>query len=511
MVTSSLRYQSLFALLVVIAVVALLVGSATPASASVCTLADHIRAANTNTAVGFCPAGTSHDIITLTEDITLSEPLPPITDTITIEGGGHTISGGGEFRIFDVSGGNLTIKNLTLAEGKAPDDEDGGALRLGEGARVHVEKVSFSDNTAFQGGAIATNGADARLRVENSSFLRNRSGDYAGAIFAEGGVINITKSGFQENQAGYYGGAIAAHAGAMSISNSTFTGNSADGGGALEVFVAEVTLTHVTMMKNVARRVHGNAIHRTAGVIKLRNSIVGGAKGCTGRLTEARGNLSQDGSCALLEAKADPMLGELTGSPAWYPLLDGSPALDAADPAFCLETDQLGTPRPQGGACDIGAIESLTGRPPTTPAPIICTLHDQIIAANTDSAYNDCPAGNGADTIIMLRDYDHSEPLPSITSEITIDGNGHMISGSGKHRIFDVAGGALNLKNLTLAAGRGVSGGAIRLREGARVQTDQVTFSDNTADSGGAIAILSESASATISSSSFVNNSSLDV
>ncbi|MDE2777658.1 MAG: hypothetical protein OXI77_17155 [Chloroflexota bacterium] len=501
----------MFALLVVIAVVALLVGSATPASASVCTLADHIRAANTNTAVGFCPAGTSHDIITLTEDITLSEPLPPITDTITIEGGGHTISGGGEFRIFDVSGGNLTIKNLTLAEGKAPDDEDGGALRLGEGARVHVEKVSFSDNTAFQGGAIATNGADARLRVENSSFLRNRSGDYAGAIFAEGGVINITKSGFQENQAGYYGGAIAAHAGAMSISNSTFTGNSADGGGALEVFVAEVTLTHVTMMKNVARRVHGNAIHRTAGVIKLRNSIVGGAKGCTGRLTEARGNLSQDGSCALLEAKADPMLGELTGSPAWYPLLDGSPALDAADPAFCLETDQLGTPRPQGGACDIGAIESLTGRPPTTPAPIICTLHDQIIAANTDSAYNDCPAGNGADTIIMLRDYDHSEPLPSITSEITIDGNGHMISGSGKHRIFDVAGGALNLKNLTLAAGRGVSGGAIRLREGARVQTDQVTFSDNTADSGGAIAILSESASATISSSSFVNNSSLDV
>ena len=69
-----------------------------PALASVCALADHIRSANANTAVGFCPAGTSHDIITITEDIMLTEPLPPITGTITIEGGGHTISGGRKIR-----------------------------------------------------------------------------------------------------------------------------------------------------------------------------------------------------------------------------------------------------------------------------------------------------------------------------------------------------------------------------------------------------------------------------
>ncbi len=479
-----------------------------PALASVCTLADHIRSANTNTAVGFCPAGTSHDIITIADDITLTEPLQPITGTITIEGGGHTISGDNQFRIFDVNGGNLTLKNLTLTDGKAPDDEDGGALRLGEGARVTVENVSFSDNAAFQGGAIATSGDDASLSVLNSNFLRNSSSSYAGALFIEGGMIDITKSSFQNNQADYYGGAIAAHAGRVSVSNSTFASNVADGGGALEVFAADVTLTHVTMMKNLGRRVHGNAIHRTAGVINLRNSIVGGPKGCTGRLTEARGNLSQDGSCAQLEAKADPMLGELTGSLAWFPLLDGSPALDAADPAFCLETDQLGTERPQGGGCDIGAIESLTGSPAPTPVPIICTLHDQIIAANTDRAYRDCPAGNGADTILMVRDYSHSEPLPSISSEITIDGNGHTISGGGKHRIFDVAGGALTLKNVTLASGRAVSGGAIQLREEARVGADQVTFRDSSAETGGAIATLSDSASATINNSSFVNNSS---
>ncbi len=104
-------------MVLVIAVSALLT---LPAETPVCTLADHIRSANTNTSVGFCPAGTSHDIITITEDITLTEALPPITDTITIEGGGHTISGDGQFRIFDVSGGNLTLKDVTLAKASAP-------------------------------------------------------------------------------------------------------------------------------------------------------------------------------------------------------------------------------------------------------------------------------------------------------------------------------------------------------------------------------------------------------
>ncbi len=496
---------SLLQILFSLAVLSIIAPSA---SASVCTLADHIVSANTNRSVGFCPAGTSHDVITITEDITLEEALPPITATITIEGGGHTISGDKQFRIFDVQGGNLTIKNLTLFAGNAPAEENGGALRLGAGAQVAVESVRFSDNSGFQGGAISTSGDDAHLSIRDSQFLRNSSRGYGGAIFAEGGIIDITRSSFQQSQADYYGGAIAAHAGTMSVNNTTFADNQAYGGGAVEVFVAEVTLTHVTMMRNVARHVYGNAIHRTAGVVNLRNSIVGGTKGCTGRLTEARGNLSQDGSCALLETKAEPMLGELTGSPAWYPLLDGSPALDAADPAFCLETDQIGRPRPQGGGCDIGAIESLTAIPAPTAVPSICTLHDQIIAANTDKAYNDCPAGNGADTILMTRDYNHSEPLPTITSEITIDGDGYMISGGGKHPILDVERGVLNIKNVALANGRAVSGGALRLREGARVEADQVTFSKNTAESGGAIAVLSDSASAAINNSSFVNNRS---
>ncbi len=54
---------------------------------------------------------------------------------------------------------------------------------------------------------------------------------------------------------------------------------------------------------------------------------------------------------------ADPLLGSLTGSPAYYPLLAGSPAIDAASSAHCLPEDQRGVSRPAGRACDIGAYE----------------------------------------------------------------------------------------------------------------------------------------------------------
>ncbi len=107
--------------------------------ASVCTLADHIRSANTNTAVGFCPAGTSHDIITITQDIDLDAPLPPITSEITIKGNGYTISGSVEFRILDVEGGQLTISDATLRDGNATH---GGAIRLIIGARVKATNVT---------------------------------------------------------------------------------------------------------------------------------------------------------------------------------------------------------------------------------------------------------------------------------------------------------------------------------------------------------------------------------
>ncbi len=454
--------------------------------------------------------------ITLSGDIVLTAALPAITSSITIDGGGHSISGDDAHRIFDVNGGALTLSNVTLTGGNAPDDEDGGAIRARAGAEVSVQRVAFSNNTAYQGGAIAASGAGVKLDVRQSSFIGNSSGSYGAGIFSYGSAVDITSSSFQRNSAQGDGGAIAAHEEArMSISNSTFAGNSANVGGALEVFASTVTVMHVTMMNNRADPAGGGAIHRTAGEISLYNSIVGGAPGeksCANGLTEARGNLSQDGTCSLMETRVDPLVGELTGAPAWYPLLDGSPALDSADPEFCLPVDQVGTSRPHGGGCDVGAIESTTAR--LAPTPIVppppCPLANQIIAANTDAPSGGCPAGNGADTITLVEDVTLQEGLPTVTSVITIEGKGFTISGRGRNRIFDIERGELTLRNMTLEGGRATYGAAIRLRGSARAAIDQVTFTKNTADGGAAIASMSADANATVSRSSFARNRSND-
>ena len=252
-----------------------------------------------------------------------------------------------------------------------------------------------------------------------------------------------------------------------------------------------------------------------SGKVYLRNSIVASrrrSEDCAGGLDQTIGNLSLDGTCAVRSSNM-PLLGKLSGTPAYYPLQDRSPAIDAAEPAFCLKTDQIGTPRPQGGGCDVGAIEATSAE--AAPEPIVpppaCTLADQIIAANTDRAVAGCRAGNGPDTIRLTRDILLFSPLPAIRSTIKIEGNGHTISGNRLFRIFDVDGGHLTINNLTLTEGRSSSqpGGAIRLQNGGRAVVNHSSFIKNSADVGGAIAITftSRSPSAlTVQGSTFVKN-----
>ena len=209
----------------------------------------------------------------------------------------------------------------------------------------------------------------------------------------------------------------------------------------------------------------------------------------------------------------------MTGEPAWHPLGDGSPAIDAADPVYCPEADQRGTARPYGAGCDIGAIETTTAVPPIPDAPPeICPLDEQIVAANTDAVFGTCPAGNGPDTFYLTRDITLDALLPQITSDITIEGNGYTLSGDGRFRIFDVRAGKLTINNLTLADGDGGSsfnenGGAIRLRGSALVVINDSILRDNKSYNGGAIALeeftLKKSTRLIINRSSFVGNVSL--
>ena len=150
-----------------------------------------------------------------------------------------------------------------------------------------------------------------------------------------------------------------------------------------------------------------------------------------------------------------------------------------------------------------------------------CTLADAIIAANHDRPEGGCPAGRGADTIILTRDITLDSGLPKITSDITIEGEGYAISDAYRWRIFYNDDGALTIKDLTMTDGyvegdiiRNADntlkatadqpfGGAIVNWQGTLTISDSI-FSDNLATGGGAIYNDGE---LSISDSSFSHNS----
>ncbi|MYD10511.1 MAG: hypothetical protein F4X02_10770 [Chloroflexi bacterium] len=549
--------------------------------------------------------------ITLGSDIVLTAPSPPITGALVIDGAGHAISGEGKHRVFDVAGGRLRLLNATLRDGKAPDGEDGGAIRMRKGARViienstlsenlarnggaiwaaggsleisdsHIEKncaeiaahrvdislteprheysaddgcptvtyvwpraadvvghieghggaillrdgaratvedSTFSRNKATEGGAFATFGSDVHLVISGSNIRGSKSKRAGGAIYISGGSADISGSSFRDNSTEDQGGALFAESGSVRVSNATFYNNRASSsGGALLAAGADVTMTHVSMIDNGSTNASGEAIHRESGIVLLRNSLVSSPAppdDCSGGLDQAIGNLSRDGTCADLPYSEDFLLGGLTGSPARYPLLDFSPAVDAAHPEFCLENDQNGTARPQGEGCDIGAIEAKGAlpKPPPIEPPPPCPLALRIVAANTDAPAGGCPAGDGHDVITLNEDITLDEKLPNISSDITIEGDGHTISGRNRFRIFTVDAGTFTVNNLTLADGKATygandTGAAIWVQGKGSIVVNGSTFLRNAATTGGAIGGGSKAGrQSTIHNSRFVRN-----
>ena len=109
-----------------------------------------------------------------------------------------------------------------------------------------------------------------------------------------------------------------------------------------------------------------------------------------------------------------------------------------------------------------------------------CSLHDAIIAANTDAPAGNCPAGSGADRIlidphVVVSGWLTFSPLPSITSVITVASGDKLyhgsrlrgIDGQYQHALFDVAsGGHLVIDMMNLRYARAGAGGFLVVRRG---------------------------------------------
>jgi CSLREA domain-containing protein len=376
-----------------------------------CSLREAIEAADTNTAVDKCEAGsaTERDAIHFSlgkkATIVLGSQLPTITDASGLNINGRrahiTISGNDAVRVFEVgSGAKLTLANLTVADGFAvqtpspnPQPDNGGGI-VNDGGALRVARGTFSGNNANAGGGIANiNGGT--LTVTNSTFSGNNAvgtsssgrincenACFGGGIENDGGTLKVTSSTFSGNKADAIGGGISNNSGALKVANSTFSGNSAafvggaiNNGGTLEV-------TYSTFSGNVGGGIN-NANEATAKVT-LSNTILAKSTGgnirqacaggtCLGTITDGRYNISDDNTSSKFftdptsKNDTDPLLDpnglQNNGGPTkTIALQKGSPAIDAIPEGAngCgteVTTDQRGVKRPQGPGCDIGAFE----------------------------------------------------------------------------------------------------------------------------------------------------------
>ena len=217
----------------------------------------------------------------LTGTIVLSSMLPKIDEDLTIDGSGAdvTISGNNQCRVFEVDGGTVSIKNITIAGGKAVGSKgtdtpytgyvrpqpggsggsgNGGGLLI-TGGTVNIEGVSFNDNQAVGGnGGISGDSAHYNNYVGQGMNGGNGGSAYGGAICLMNGLLTISDSQFRRNSAAggnggssnwsssyggsggsAYGGAIYVSAGSLTITGSQFLGNcvtSGSGGSGINAY-----------------------------------------------------------------------------------------------------------------------------------------------------------------------------------------------------------------------------------------------------------------------------------
>lgn len=275
--------------------------------------------------------------------------------------------GGGIFN----NSGTVTITNTELSGNMA---SLGGGIFTRQG-EVTVTKGIFGNNSAsIMGGAIYNFGA---LTVSDSSFLKNSASTYGGGIYHSYlETATVTGSTFFGNSA-ESGGGIYNDVSTLEITNSTLAGNTANFGGGIYngsniVSSAVLNLTNSTLSDNSATT-YGSGIYNI-GTLNYTNTIVANSmigvdcynnNGYSGKVVTNVNNLVETNgpeghTCGLPAVTGDPLLGALAdngGVTQTMALLAGSPAINAGDAAACPATDQRGTSRPQGSACDIGAFE----------------------------------------------------------------------------------------------------------------------------------------------------------
>jgi dockerin type I repeat protein len=428
-----------------------------------CTLAEAITAANANA-----------DTNTITFAIGIGPLIPnaflpnglAITAPVNIVGPGArqlAISGGNTWRIFNISGQNVTISGLTFRSGKALP-ADGGAI--------------------YNGGSVTL----TDCAVQNSSALNSGSaGGNGGGLFnALGATAVLNGCTFSGNSATFFGGGAVCNNGHVTATNCTFTGNTAPAGGAFLSIsnngTSLTTLRNCTITGNTATETSastsggggyygeggpGNTLHHfsntiLAGNTNSRNPDLRGFGTSEGN--NIVGNPGENGSGFSNGVNGDKVgvsagtnaLANNGGLTDTCSLLGNSVAINMGNDALALSTDQRGFGR--SGVSDIGAFESNGVAPPVS---LVGALSRKTHGDNTNFDINLALTGTptveprdggagGNHTLIFT----FTNPLSSVGSAAVTNGVGNVSSsgiGFDSHQFIVNVTAATNAQRITVS------------------------------------------------------------
>jgi hypothetical protein len=293
-----------------------------------------------------------------------------VTLTRTVVSGNHASSGGG----LRAQGSTVTITDSTVSENRADDGSgSGGGLKMQGGALTIATSTISGNASGVEGGGIYNDGAI--LDIAGSTISDNTT-FWGGGVFDGGtATATIVNSTIADNSATYAGGLATGYGSTEVIANTTIADNSAQGG--------------IGCVGGFPTCGGGGLLSVGPNTVTLSGSIVGNASGddCVslgGTVADGGYNLGSDGTCGFSGSSRSgivPLLDALgdNGGPTQTMMPQtGSPAIDAGG-ACSVATDQRGIPRPQGSACDVGAVEleagpmyTLTGfAPPVNDPPAV--------------------------------------------------------------------------------------------------------------------------------------------
>ncbi len=315
-----------------------------------------------------------------------------------------------------ISGGNLTLAHITLADSSITASVCGGAIKVGAGGWLTTNRVQMINNrTLGNGGALCVD-ASGTAELNYTLIKGNTSGSSGGGVYNQG-LLDVIWSDVSDNSAQFNGGGFwnnnslyinlslvsnnrlptgtlvrgsqegggIYNIGSTSVSASTLSGNISSYTAGIYNQNADLWLTGVTLASNTASAAIGGLESKGTGSSQVRNTIIASnlpdncGTGYTKTIVSNGNNLDSLKQCNINAAadqrNTNPRLRPLNyngGISRTMALLPGSPAIDAANNTYCGFYDQRGFSGPDSGGiasrnvdgnndgqviCDLGAFE----------------------------------------------------------------------------------------------------------------------------------------------------------